>query len=51
MNVTKQNLKNIYDVINKIARQHKERGEDVSNWFYTKSQFEEIKKDPKNKII
>ena len=51
MDNKRQNLKNVYDVINKIARQHKEKGEDVSGWFYTKEQFEEIKKDPKNKIL
>jgi len=51
MDNKRQNLKNIYDVINKIARQHKEKGEDVSDWFYTKEQFEEIKKNPKNKIL
>ena len=51
MDKQKQNLKNVYDVINKIARQHKEKGEDVSSWFYTKSEFEEIKKDQKNKVI
>jgi len=47
----KQKLKNIYDVINKIARQHREKGEDVSDWFYTKKEFEQIKNDPKNRII
>ncbi len=51
MDKQKQNLKNIYDVINKIARQHKEKGEDVSSWFYSKEEFNEIKKDPKNKVI
>lgn len=51
MDNQKKNLKNIYDVINKIARQHKEKGEDVSDWFYTKTQVEELKKDPKNKFI
>ena len=51
MDNKRQNLKNIYDVINKIARQHKEKGEDVSSWFYTKKEFEEIKKDHKNKIL
>ena len=44
----RQNLIKVYDVINKIARAHKARGEDVSSWFYTKEQFEELKKDPKN---
>ncbi len=47
----KQKLKNIYDVINKIARQHEAKGEDVSDWFYTKKEFEQIKNDPKNRII
>lgn len=47
----KKNLKNIYEVINKIARQHKEKGEDVSNWFYTKTEFEQLKNNPKNKVI
>lgn len=51
MDKQKQNLKNIYDVINKIARNHSEKGEDVSDWFYTKKEFEQIKNDPKNRII
>jgi len=51
MDNTRQNLKNIYDVINKIARAHKEKGEDVSSWFYSREEFEQIKKDPKNKIL
>lgn len=51
MDKQKQNLKNIYDVINKIARQHKEKGENVDDWFISKEEFEEIKKDPNNRII
>jgi len=51
MDKQRENLKNIYDVINRIARNHKERGEDTDSWFYTKSQVEELKKDPKNKFI
>lgn len=51
MEKKKQNLLNIYDVINKIARNHKAKGEDVSDWFYTKEEFEQIKKDPKNRIL
>lgn len=51
MDDKKKNLKNIYDVINKIARQHKERGEDVSSWFYKKSEIDELKKNPKNEFI
>ena len=51
MDNQKKNLQNVYDVINKIARNHKEKGEDVSDWFYTKEEFEQIKNDPKNRII
>ena len=51
MDKQKQNLKNIYDVINKIARQHRERGENVDEWFFTKEEVEKLKKDPKNKFI
>ena len=47
----KKNLKNIYDVINKIAKAHKDKGEDVSSWFYDKKTFEELKENPKNKFI
>lgn len=31
MKIKRKNLKNIYDVINKIARKHKEKGEDASD--------------------
>ena len=34
-----------------IARQHKEKGECVDDWFYTKGEFNEIKKNPENRII
>lgn len=51
MNEEKKNLKKLYDVINKIAMAHREKGEDVSDWFYTKEQVQELKKDPKNKFI
>lgn len=51
MDKQKQNLKNIYDVINKIARQHKEKGENVDDWFYSQEEFEQIKKDPNNRIV
>lgn len=47
----KKNLENIYDVINKIAKAHKDKGEDISNWFYTKEQVEDLKKNPKNEFI
>lgn len=51
MDKQKQNLKNVYDVINKIARNHKAKGEDVSDWFYEKEEFEKLKKEPKNRFI
>lgn len=51
MDNQRKNLKNLYDVINKIARQCEERGQDTSSWFYTKTQVEELKKDPKNKFL
>lgn len=39
-------LKNLYDTINDIARHCEARGIDTSDWFYTKEQIEEMKKDP-----
>ncbi len=51
MDNQRKNLIQIYDVINKIARKHEENGEDVSSWFYSKKEFKEIKKDPKNRIL
>lgn len=51
MDNQRKNLIQIYDVINKIARQHEEKGEDVSSWFYSKDEFKKIKKDPKNRIL
>jgi len=44
MKEKRENLKNIYDVINKIARNHEKQGEDVSNWFYTSSELKELRK-------
>lgn len=51
MDKQKQNLKNVYDVINKIAKNHREKGENVDDWFISKEEFEEIKKNPNNRII
>ena len=51
MEKKKQNLKNIYDVINKIARNHREKGEEVDDWFFTKEEYEELKKDENNKFL
>lgn len=44
MEEKKKNLKAIYDVINKIARVHREKGENVDEWFYTKAQIKELQK-------
>ena len=51
MEERKQNLKNLYDIINKIAKQHREKGENVDHWFYTSKQVEELKKESKNRFI
>ena len=51
MEIRRKNLTNVYDVINKIARAHKERGESVSDWFYTKEQIEELKKILKTNLF
>lgn len=41
----------LYDCINEIAEEKERKGEDMSRWFYTKEQIEELKKDPKIKFI
>lgn len=52
MEKLKTNLKNLYDIINKIAKEHKDKGEDfVDKWFLTTKEFQEIKKDSNNRII
>jgi len=51
MEEKRKNLKQLYDVINKIARQHEANGEDISHWFYTKEQVDLLKKDPSVKFI
>lgn len=51
MEEKKKVLKNIYDVINKIARVHKAKGEDVSDWFYTKTEVQRFKKTSTKKFI
>lgn len=49
--VVRQNLTNLYDVIFSIARSAEEKGIDVSDWFYTEEQIQEMKKNPKYKFI
>lgn len=40
----KENLKRIYNTINKIAVKKMEQGIDVSNWYYTPEQIEQMEK-------
>ena len=47
----KQNLKDIYDVINKIADSQREKGKDVDDWFYTQEELAELKKNNSPKLI
>ena len=51
LKVVRQNLTNLYDVIFDMARSAEEKGIDVSNWFYTEEQVQEMKKNPKYKFI
>jgi len=45
MEEKKKVLKNIYDVINRIARNHEKKGEDTSSWFYTSKEVKELRKN------
>lgn len=47
----KQNLKNIYDTINKIADEQRLAGNNVDNWFYTQQELEELKRNNSSKLI
>ena len=47
----KQNLKNIYDVINKIADSQREKGKNVDDWFYTQEEINKIKKNNSMNLI
>lgn len=47
----KQNLKNIYDVVNRIADSQREKGINVDDWFYTQEELEELKKSNSPKLI
>lgn len=51
MEEKKKNLRNIYDVINKIARKHKEQGHNIDDWFYTKEDIIHMKKDNRKKFL
>ncbi len=47
----KQNLKDIYDVINRIADSQREKGNNVDDWFYTQEELAELKKSNSPKLI
>jgi hypothetical protein len=49
--MNRTHLKNLYDCINRIAQEHKARGNDRTNWFYTEDEFNQIKKDDQNNIL
>lgn len=49
--MNRQHLKNLYDCINEIAREHKARGHNRDNWFYSDSEFEQVKKDRRNTLL
>ncbi len=47
----KQNLKDLYDYINKLADKYEKQDVDVTSWFYTEKQIERMKKNKKYKFI
>ena len=48
---SKNNLIKLYDVINEIADRKREQGINVDDWFYTKKELEEIKKDKSMNLL
>lgn len=40
-----RNLSNLYDVINDIGKSLYEKGVDISKYFFTESQYKDIKKE------
>lgn len=40
-----RNLSNLYDVINEIGKSLYEKGVDISKYFFTESQYKDIKKE------
>lgn len=47
----KQNLKNIYDVVNRIADNQRLAGNNVDNWFYTQKELENLKNSNSPRLI
>lgn len=46
----RKNLKNVYKVMNEIGKELFDKGVDLSNYFFSKSQYEELQKKGKNLI-
>lgn len=47
----KENLKNVYDVVNKIADKKRAEGIDVESWFYSAQELENLKKSNSAKLV
>lgn len=47
----KQNLIDLYDLINNIANEKRQRGENVDDLFYTEKEIKQMQQDPKYKFI
>lgn len=47
----KINLKNIYDTVNQIADNQRLAGNNVENWFYSKKELDDLKKNNSKNLI
>ena len=47
----KQNLKSIYDVINRIADNQRLAGNNVDDWFYSQGELEMLKRNNSPKLL
>lgn len=47
----KENLIHLYKTINDIADSQREKGNDVNDWFYTKSELEKMKESGKYNFL
>lgn len=48
---SKNNLIKLYDVINDIADRKREQGINVDDWFYTKEELEELKRNNSQNLL
>ena len=48
---SKNNLIKLYDVINDIADKKREQGINVDDWFYTKEELEELKRNNSQNLL